>query len=47
MRNFFQRMGDGFRRFMTGRYGSDQLGLFLSTTLIVLVILSRKKKTSR
>lgn len=40
MRGFFQRMGDGFRRFMAGRYGSDQLGLFLSTSLIVLVILS-------
>ena len=40
MRGFFQRMSDGFRRFIAGRYGSDQLGLFLSTSLIVLVILS-------
>ena len=39
MRNFLQKMGDGFRRFMAGRYGSDQFGLFLSITLIVLVIL--------
>ena len=40
MRNIFQRMGDGFRRFMAGRYGTDQLGVALSTVLIVLVILS-------
>lgn len=37
-RRFFGRIGDGFRRFMYGRHGSDQLNLFLTVLAVVLSI---------
>lgn len=40
MRNFFQRLSDGFRRFMTGRYGSDQLSRFLMLLTLVMLVLN-------
>lgn len=40
MRNFMQRMSDGFQRFMTGRYGSDQFGLAISILFVALALVS-------
>ncbi|MDO4804990.1 MAG: hypothetical protein Q4A32_09260 [Lachnospiraceae bacterium] len=40
MKGFFDRLGNGFRRFMIGRYGSDDLGRFLTTVLIILIVIS-------
>lgn len=34
------RLKERFRRFMIGRYGLDQLGSFLNTVVLVLIILS-------
>ena len=39
MRNFFARLGDSIRRFMIGRYGTDDLNRFLNLVFIVLIIL--------
>lgn len=36
----FQRLGEKFRRFMYGRYGSDQLNVFLLIFGVVLCLLS-------
>lgn len=38
--NFFQKIAVGFRRFMTGRYGSDKLNIAILTVGVVLSILS-------
>ena len=35
----FRRIGDWFRNFMLGRYGSDKLNLTLLTTGVVLTVL--------
>ena len=35
----FQKIGDALRRFMIGRYGSDQLGRWLLGAAIVLIVL--------
>lgn len=35
----FQKLGEKFRRFMYGRYGSDQLGVFLLILGVVLCLL--------
>ena len=40
MRNFFQRLSEGYRRFMVGRYGSDQLSRFLMFLSVVMLILN-------
>lgn len=39
MRNLFGRIREGFRRFMWGRYGVDQLGLCLLGTAVGLSLL--------
>ena len=36
----FRRLGDGFRRFMYGRYGSDKLNFLLLCCGLVLSVLS-------
>lgn len=36
----FKKIGDAMRRFMYGRYGSDQLGMFLLGLGVVLCLLS-------
>ncbi len=35
----FRKIGDALRRFMIGRYGSDQLGRWLLGAAIVLIVL--------
>ena len=35
----FQKLGEKFRRFMYGRYGTDQLGVFLLILGVVLCLL--------
>ena len=35
----FRKIGDALRRFMAGRYGSDQLGRWLLGLAVVLIIL--------
>ena len=40
MKNFFGRIGNGFRNFMIGRYGSDDLGRFLMGILLILIVVS-------
>lgn len=40
MRNFFTRLSEGFRRFMEGRYGSDQLNRFLMGLALVMLVLN-------
>lgn len=40
MRNFFQKIGDGFRRFMAGRYGSDQLSRFTIMLAMLMLVLN-------
>ena len=40
----FHRLGEKFRRFMYGRYGSDKLNLFLLALGIVLCLLSSFQK---
>ena len=40
MKNFFRRIGEGFRAFMAGRYGSDELSVFLSFAGLALLLLS-------
>lgn len=40
MRDFLQRMSDAYRRFMTGRSGSDQLSRFTLLLALVMLILN-------
>ena len=40
MKNFFRHISDGFRSFMAGRYGADELSSFLSIAALVLLVLS-------
>ncbi len=40
MGNFFNRIGNGFRNFMMGRYGQDDLGRFLMGILLILIVAS-------
>ena len=40
MRNFFQRLSEGYRRFMVGRYGTDQFSRFLMFLAIFILILN-------
>lgn len=40
MNGFFQRLREGFARFMTGRYGSDQLSRFTMALAFVMIILN-------
>ena len=40
MRNFLNRMREGFQRFMIGRYGADQLTRFLIAIAFVFVVLN-------
>ena len=40
MGNFFRRLGDRFRNFMIGRYGTDSLGMFLVYALLVIIVIS-------
>lgn len=35
MNNFFRRLGDGFRHFMLGRYGTDKLNTAILTVGVV------------
>ena len=37
----FQRLRDGFARFMYGRYGTDKLNMALLVTAVVLTLLGR------
>ena len=39
MRNFFGKLGDGFRRFMQGRYGSDKLNTAILVVGLVASLL--------
>ena len=38
--NFFRKIGDGLRRFMTGRYGNDILNMAVLTVGAVLCVIS-------
>ena len=40
MRNFLQRIREGFQRFMIGRYGADQLSRFMIGLALVLVVIN-------
>ena len=40
LHSFFARLQEGFRRFMWGRYGVDQLAMFLLGAAVVLSLLS-------
>ena len=40
MRDFFQRINDAYRRFMTGRYGSDQLSRFTLLLALIMLVLN-------
>ena len=40
MRNFFHQIGQSFRRFMAGRYGSDKLNLVILITGVIASLLS-------
>ena len=40
MRDFLQRIGDAWRRFMTGRYGSDQFSRFTLLMAFVMLVLN-------
>ena len=40
MRDFLQRISNAFRRFMTGRYGSDQLSRFTLMLALVMLVLN-------
>ncbi|MBQ7338114.1 MAG: hypothetical protein IJW40_06635 [Clostridia bacterium] len=40
MKNFFARIASRMQRFMYGRYGSDELTLFLMGTALVFLLLS-------
>ncbi len=40
MRNFMNNLRNKFVRFMYGRYGLDQMGRFMSTTLMVMLVAS-------
>lgn len=37
-RRFFMRLGEGFRRFMYGRYGTDRFNLFLTICAVAVSI---------
>ncbi len=39
-RSFFARMGDGLRRFMMGRYGTDKLNMCILGAGVVLCLVS-------
>ncbi len=39
MKNFLYRIQEGLRRFMVGRYGTDQLNRFLTTLVFIFIIL--------
>ena len=47
MKNFFRRIGEGFRAFMAGRYGSDELSVFLSFAGLALLLLSSRNTLKR
>ena len=40
LRNALRRFSEGMRRFMWGRYGTDQLNLFLLIVAVVLCLIS-------
>lgn len=40
LRNALRRFSEGIRRFMWGRYGTDQLNLFLLIVAVVLCLIS-------
>lgn len=48
MRNFFQNINNAFRRFMVGRYGSDQLSRFTMILAVIMLVLNMifRTKTS-
>ena len=48
MRNFLQRLGERYRQFMVGRYGSDQLSRFTMLLAFAMLILNMifRTKTS-
>ncbi len=41
MRGFFYRLSDSYRRFMIGRYGIDELNIFLLIVSIACTLISR------
>ena len=49
LRGFFGKAGYGFQRFMTGRYGMDELYVFLNiliTFLLITLLITRKRYIS-
>ncbi len=40
MKDFFERVNDKIREFMTGRYGTDDFSKFLLTATLILFLLS-------
>ena len=40
MKGFFQKIGEGLRRFAQGRYGQDEMGFFLNILALILVMLT-------
>lgn len=40
MKGFFQKIGEGLRRFAQGRYGQDELSFFLNILALALVVLA-------
>lgn len=40
MRKFFDRLGQGLRRFMIGRYGNDKLNMALLVAAVVLCVIN-------
>lgn len=40
IRQFFQRLGYGFRNFMAGRYGTDKLNMVILSTGLVICLIS-------
>ena len=40
----FRKIGDGLRKFMAGRYGSDRLNQCLLGAALVLILISRNPK---
>ena len=39
-RNFINRIGNGFRRFMTGRYGTDKLNTVILMTGVIICFIA-------
>lgn len=40
IKGFFRKMGDGFRRFMMGRYGTDKLNMVILTAGVIVCVVA-------